>query len=406
MLSTRAHSFRKRAKLAVSLSWIGGYTNIICFLACGYVCSHISGTATFMSRALAEKDSYHAIFYFVALFAFLTGAVASALMTEVARRLGKRSVFILPISVEIVLLSIFASTIAFEKHVAPDDRVGLYVALISGTLAMGIQNATITRISGSVVRTTHLTGIVTDFGIESVQFLIALYDKFRQRRYAEMRDAFISPKVHRPTPPFERLALLVTIFVMFVGGAILGAWAYETMPRVCMLPPVFFLAFLVVLDWKAPIADVRRFIVGADGDLAKLGIVEKMLPKGLAVYQLFTPDDGRDARAPNFQLWAEQVPGDLRCVILRLDEHVVIDGNAALDLRLAAEQLQSRRQRLVVSVPTPEQARELDVRGVSSAIGPKNVHLDMKGAVARGIDLARDDRPVTQGFSPPPLEPI
>src|SRR5438552_3373901 len=42
---------------------------------------------------------------------------------------------------------------------------------------MGLKNATITKISGAVVRTTHLTGVVTDFGLEGVQYLWRAWDK-------------------------------------------------------------------------------------------------------------------------------------------------------------------------------------------------------------------------------------
>ena len=34
---------------------------------------------------------------------------------------------------------------------------------------MGLQNALVTRVSGAVVRTTHMTGVLTDIGIELVR---------------------------------------------------------------------------------------------------------------------------------------------------------------------------------------------------------------------------------------------
>ncbi|WP_316568022.1 DUF1275 family protein [Myxococcus sp. MxC21-1] len=34
---------------------------------------------------------------------------------------------------------------------------------------MGLQNALVTRVSGAVVRTTHITGILTDIGIQVVR---------------------------------------------------------------------------------------------------------------------------------------------------------------------------------------------------------------------------------------------
>ena len=43
MLSARAYSFRQKSKLAVSLSWIAGYANVVVLLACGTVVSHATG---------------------------------------------------------------------------------------------------------------------------------------------------------------------------------------------------------------------------------------------------------------------------------------------------------------------------------------------------------------------------
>ena len=36
--------------------------------------------------------------------------------------------------------------------------------------AMGLQNSLVTRLSGAVVRTTHLTGVLTDLGIEGARW--------------------------------------------------------------------------------------------------------------------------------------------------------------------------------------------------------------------------------------------
>ena len=44
MLSARAYSFRQKSRLAISLSWVGGYTNIVVFLATGaFICRQEDG---------------------------------------------------------------------------------------------------------------------------------------------------------------------------------------------------------------------------------------------------------------------------------------------------------------------------------------------------------------------------
>ncbi len=45
--------------------------------------------------------------------------------------------------------------------------------------AMGIQNALVTRVSGAVVRTTHMTGVVTDIGIQLVKMMTWVRDGAR-----------------------------------------------------------------------------------------------------------------------------------------------------------------------------------------------------------------------------------
>jgi uncharacterized membrane protein YoaK (UPF0700 family) len=397
MFSTRAHSFRKRAKLAMSLSWIGGYTNIIALLTCGSVASHLTGTSTLLGRALAEGDHSHAAFYVFCIGAFFCGAVSSAIMTETAKALGRRSIYVLPISVEIALLTVFAIVVAFELHVAANDVIGLYSTTGLATFAMGLQNATITRISGSVIRTTHLTGIVTDLGIESVQAGFAAWQRVAHRRRGP--GSLPAFKLIQSHPTLERLFLLAMIFSMFLLGTLLGTLAYEHWLRWCMAPPVLFLAAIVVFDWKQPIAGVRRFAVGEDSELRGLGIVETMLPAGLAVYELFGEDDGKHQhKAPNFQLWGEQIAADVRCIVLRLAPFVEIDGNAALDLRSAIDQLHARGKRIVLASVTAKQSQELHDRGVADTLGFANLFADVELAVARGIDLAQIEHRHTAAF--------
>ena len=40
MLSASAYSFRQKSRLAISLSWVAGYTNVILVILCGVVVAH------------------------------------------------------------------------------------------------------------------------------------------------------------------------------------------------------------------------------------------------------------------------------------------------------------------------------------------------------------------------------
>lgn len=45
-------------------------------------------------------------------------------------------------------------------------------SLPSAAMAMGMQNAMTTKFSGAVIRTTHITGLTTDMGIVTANWLL------------------------------------------------------------------------------------------------------------------------------------------------------------------------------------------------------------------------------------------
>ena len=189
MLSARAYSFRQKSRLAISLSWIGGYTNVVAFLICGAVASHVTGNVTHLGRFVIEGNRPEALFMAFMWTAFFSGAVAAAVLLELARRRGVASKYILPMAVEAILLCVLA--IIVTRHPVFDPHQTLLMYTIGGlaAFAMGLQNATITKISGAVIRTTHLTGVTTDLGIESIQYLLWYRDQTRGRKWSRAERA-------------------------------------------------------------------------------------------------------------------------------------------------------------------------------------------------------------------------
>src|SRR6185437_8678842 len=181
MLSARAYSVRQKSRLAVSLSWIGGYTNAVALLFCARVVSHVTGTTTSLSLAISERSWGIARQFAFILGTFWLGTIASALMTEGAKRRGRQSKYVLPMAVEALLLCVFALGMRFNFKLEPAESFTFYWMIGVVSFAMGLQNATITKISGAVVRTTHLTGVVTDIGLEGVQLFLWYFDKTRGR---------------------------------------------------------------------------------------------------------------------------------------------------------------------------------------------------------------------------------
>lgn len=159
---------RSNIAIWMVMAFQAGLLNMGGFMACHRFVSHVTGFATFFGYELSQVN-YSAAFGMltVPLF-FLIGAMVSGHLVDVRLRQKKHpqyySVFgLMTLLILIVLVGgVFGQ---FGKFGEPIEVTSDYVLLALLCLTCGIQNATITSVSRSVVRTTHLTGITTDLGI-------------------------------------------------------------------------------------------------------------------------------------------------------------------------------------------------------------------------------------------------
>ena len=299
MLAAQAHSFSQQARLAITLAWVAGYTNILSVLACGTVVSHMTGTTSNLGRDLAEAKWGLAGTALFVLVLFFLGAALSGMATEIARRRGWGSVYVLPVALEAALLAVFAACIEAGGTGLLEGGALHYFTVGVAAAGMGLQNATITRISSGVVRTTHVTGVLTDLGTETVQLAWWLRDRAKGRapvpKAGAPTDLLHSVQAH---PSARRLALLASIVGGFALGAGLGAVLYDYTPRLSVFPPVVFLLWIIFQDITTPIAEIE------ESDL--VGDVSLGLPASMSVYHLRRGGSASGARVhrmPNLLAW-------------------------------------------------------------------------------------------------------
>jgi uncharacterized membrane protein YoaK (UPF0700 family) len=392
MLSAEAYSFRQKSRLAISLSWIAGYTNTISIIACGQVISHQSGNSTHIGKAIGElilgesNAGRDARYYGFLVGMFVLGAVCSAFLTEGARRAGRASKYVLPISLEGILLSIFLLLLLVHPHVAAGDARDLYLLTGVAALAMGLQNATITKISGAIVRTTHVTGVLTDIGLEAVQLFLWWRDKLgsaRAGRYARVL------KVSRRHPSALYLLLLGSIFLSFGFGATLGTIGFTEIGPAALLAPVLFLVSLVILDFRKPIADVREIDPTHDPELTALDAnLKVLLPPELGIFRLAHHKAGRLHHAPDFGAWVDRVPHHWRVIILVISPLTQFSVGSATSLLKAGQRLKADHRTLLISGMNRSQFKTLIDCGLTKVIDLDNFVPDLEFAIARGINLA------------------
>jgi uncharacterized membrane protein YoaK (UPF0700 family) len=385
MLSAQAYSFHQKSKLAISLSWVSGFTNVIALMACGSMVSHMTGMTTWFGQAVAAGQLKAGLFLGLTVLAFIIGAMLSAIMTEGARRRGVRSKYILPMVAEALLLSIFTLGLnLLHAGKLGEGHAAIWWMVGAASMAMGLQNATITRISGNVVRTTHLTGVLTDFGLESVQYLLWWRDRARSRHWSRNGRIF---KVSRRHPTVLRLLLLASIFGSFLLGVLFGSWMYGRWPSGAMILPIVFLFWIVWMDYRKPIADARELDLLGDPELKAYGIVHSLLPKELGIYRVGPHLQSGRERDPDFQTWMDRMPPRWRVVILAMTPLVRLTDNSLMALEVAYDRLQGGGRSLIVCGITSSQYKLLDGAGLVDKLGAGNVCPDLEFAVARGMEL-------------------
>lgn len=148
-------------QLGLALTFVAGAINAGGFMVVGHYTSHMSGIVSAMADHAALGHGGLLLAGLVALLSFMAGAAHSAWLINFGRRLGWRGRYALPLLVEAGLLLAFGVMGAL----LPTELVAIPVVPLLCFL-MGVQNACITKISGARMRTTHVTGIVTDLGIE------------------------------------------------------------------------------------------------------------------------------------------------------------------------------------------------------------------------------------------------
>ncbi len=223
---------KTNTQLVRFLAFVAGAVNAGGFLAVHQYTSHMSGIVSAMADNLALGSLPLVFAGLAALSAFLLGSACTALLERWARRHHPGSELALPLLVEAALLVVFGLT----GHVFEGHRALPTVLLLC--LTMGLQNAIVTKISGAVVRTTHVTGMVTDLGIKLGRMFYSLV---------------IHEKVTNSIQ-VVKLSLLSSLVAMFFLGGLTGAIGYKQVGFLFTLP----LATLLVILAAVPVLDIVR----------------------------------------------------------------------------------------------------------------------------------------------------
>ena len=180
---------------AWALAFIAGMINVVGLLGFEHqAISHLTGTTSLLGVALGRLDTA-AVFHFLAVLgSFVAGtAISGYIIGDSALQLGRR--YGIALGLESVLLA--CAVPLLNRH----SQLGDYFA----SCACGLQNAMASTFSGSVVRTTHITGMFTDLGI------------------------FLGHSLRGHAVDTRRLRLCVIIISGFLAGGMVGAVVFPAL---------------------------------------------------------------------------------------------------------------------------------------------------------------------------------
>lgn len=168
-------------QIASLLSFVAGLVNVTGFLSVKQLTTNVTGHFAFFVDEVFKLNFKQSAIYFLYIFFFFLGSFVSNFLIELSSRKSENKNYILPTAIEIAILMAIP---VFEY-----SMVNSYPNIIACSLlfAMGLQNSLVTTISNASVRTTHLTGLFTDLGIELSQLFFYKTEQQKEKLAASIK---------------------------------------------------------------------------------------------------------------------------------------------------------------------------------------------------------------------------
>ncbi|MDR3260133.1 MAG: DUF1275 domain-containing protein [Fusobacteriaceae bacterium] len=180
------------------LSLVSGMVNTVTIVHFSTTVAHFTGVISNFSAALSKLNFKFSFSLFLLMFSFLTGGIISGFIVNGREfNLKKRYGFIL------VFLGTALSVMVF---LSKENKIYFLLFL---AFMMGAQNGLVLSYKGVVIRTTHMTGNITDLGVSLGYYLRNPKDLFT------LKKGIIS---------FLNI-------IVFVTGGILGIFIYSYLEK-------------------------------------------------------------------------------------------------------------------------------------------------------------------------------
>lgn len=256
-LTAPERTARANLHLGVTLAFVAGAFNAGGFLAIGQYTSHMTGVVSSVADQIVLAQWDLVIAGVLSLLAFVAGAASTAILVNYARRNhhGAAGPYAVPLLIEAALLLVFGLV---GSRLQSHELISISLTAVLLCYAMGLQNALVTKISNAEIRTTHVTGLVTDIGIELGKSLYWNQSAARSAAQAAQAARGVAGTATSPAPlpgpariqaNRRKLRVHLSLVGAFFVGGVTGATGFKLVGFIAALP----LAALLVVIAAAPL---------------------------------------------------------------------------------------------------------------------------------------------------------
>lgn len=246
----------RKAWLAIGLTWIAGFVDIVGYTVLDHILNaNMSGNTVEIAFHFLHHGPDKAMARVWAVLLFVVGLFACALIHEACKRHEIETSAAITLGLEVLLLAIFI-TVGVHKSQAelPTNTREFYLLLGLACAAMGLQNATLTRVGALSVRTTHVTGTLTKFAESGSRYLFWFYDETRGPGEHRFREAIRLSPHHED---FKDAAITALLWIGFLSGGFCGICLYRYWALFSLLVPTGLLIIFAAADMVWPIASSK-----------------------------------------------------------------------------------------------------------------------------------------------------
>lgn len=220
----KTRTLRHNLRIASLLSFVAGIVSTAGFFSVHQLTTNVTGHFAFFIEEVFKLNFAQSAVFFLYIFSFFFGSFFSNFLIEIITRKNERYIYIVPAVIEIIILFLLGF---YGDYLIENNPHFIAFSLL---FAMGLQNSFVTTISNAVVRTTHLTGLFTDLGIDLSQLFFYKSKAMKRKLISSIKLRF-------------------TIISFFFLGGIAGGMLYSKIGISALMVAAATLVFGLIYDY-------------------------------------------------------------------------------------------------------------------------------------------------------------